>query len=72
MTKVLHKSIIADTQMGLIITTLCGRNSQKTKDGYMNITKDDTEVTCKHCIKAMGTYWGQEKIKLSKSGEVIK
>lgn len=55
---VTHKSIIRGFQGATITTTLCGRMQSHLEDGY-NVGDN---VTCKHCLKAMDTYWGKNLI----------
>ena len=65
MTKVNHKGIVIETGYGILTTTLCGRVSRETKDCYMNVVKDNSQVTCKHCLNVMKTSWGKAKIEKS-------
>jgi len=61
MRQVTHKSIIRKTSYGTNTTTLCGRMDNNLEDGW-NVAEGE-EFTCKHCINASKTYWGQEIIK---------
>ncbi|MDD4110909.1 MAG: hypothetical protein PHS54_05120 [Clostridia bacterium] len=57
--KVLHYSLVIPNEYGgLQTTTLCGRMLNYEDDGY-NVADKKEEVSCKHCLKAMETYWGK-------------
>lgn len=56
MTKKIHKQIYKKFPNGSTLnTTLCGRMSNHTKDGYCNVADKDTSITCKLCIQKIGT-----------------
>ena len=50
----IHKSLIREFKdRSMFSGSLCRRLSSNTKDGYMNVTKKDSEVTCKFCLKIL-------------------
>ena len=48
----LHLSVTRPAFGGSLTTSLCGRLNAASRDG-MNLTGNESEVTCQYCIKRM-------------------